>query len=82
MKIHTIVMTIRDVELKVEYDYLPAVPAVDYLENGDPGYPEQPEDVGIYSVKTQGIEIVELIKSEIFKEIEEECIKFNTDKNE
>ena len=81
MKIHTLVMTIRDVDLKVEYDYLPAIPAVEYFDNGDPGHPGTSEDVGIYSVKLQGIEIVQLIKSEIFEEIEKECVIFNNDKN-
>ncbi len=34
-------------EFEVEFDYSPGCPAVMYLKNGDPGYPEEPAELDV-----------------------------------
>jgi len=38
------------VKVEIHYHYIPGHPAVMYLSNGDPGYPEEPADVEIFAV--------------------------------
>lgn len=40
-----------EVDVEVEYSYSPSTPDVMYLSNGDPGYPGDPEECEILSVK-------------------------------
>jgi hypothetical protein len=36
----------------VDYDYSPPVPGRQYLRNGDPGYPDDPEEIELLAVYT------------------------------
>ena len=46
-----------DVILDVEYTYTPRRPAVMYLRNGDPGYPEEPQEIEVQDIRV-GKELV------------------------
>jgi len=64
-------ITIRDVELDIDYEYSVYVPARHWLSNGDPGYPEEGGDFDIFSARVNGVEIIELLDERIIREIEE-----------
>ena len=42
---------LADVDCIVEFKCYPGRPAVMYLRNGDPGYPEDPAEIEVISVK-------------------------------
>lgn len=50
MQQRTEIITFRGVELKVTGDYSRGRPARMYMRNGDPGYPEEPDEFTIESV--------------------------------
>ena len=51
----------RGVDLEIEYEATPYRPAVYYLSNGDPGYPEEGGDFDIGAVYVGGVDIFELL---------------------
>lgn len=58
----TIHLTIGGLALVVEADYEAGSPDVHYLSNGDPGYPGNPEQLEITSVKHGELELIGLIE--------------------
>jgi len=60
-----------DVEMEVSYEATPYRPAVYYLSNGDPGYPEEGGDFDIFEVRVNGINIIKSLSAEDFDEITE-----------
>ena len=51
------ISTLDDLEFLVHFDYDPGYPEVQYLANGDPGYPGEPTTFEIFSIhlfKTEG----------------------------
>ena len=44
-------------EAEIEYTYTPGTPDVMYMPNGDPGYPGDPPEFEITSLKVFGVEI-------------------------
>ena len=55
--------------LTVEGEYSPATPDVWYLRNGDPGYPGDPADFDIHSIKCDDIDMTEFFDDTIYEEI-------------
>ena len=49
------------VELECEGGYTKGHRAVPYFRNGDPGYPEEPPEFALESVKVGGVEIIEML---------------------
>ena len=62
-------------ELEIEYDYTAGQKGVLTLSNGDPGYPDEPEQLTIYSVKRNGFEIIDFLSADDMKSIEEGVIE-------
>ena len=44
-------------DVDVSYTYSAGRPAVMYLRNGDPGYPEEPAEIEILSVTCHGVKL-------------------------
>ena len=63
-------VTVQDTVFDVGYWYEVGHPALMYKPNGDPGYPEEPAEVEIYSVQIQGMEIIDLLSTETLEIIE------------
>jgi hypothetical protein len=64
-----------EVKVTVEYDYTEGRPAVYTLKNGDPGYPEEPEELeitGIYDAAGTEYKFKDLCTSK--GSLEEECL--------
>jgi len=64
-------ITYNEKELYVEYDSTPYVPAVYYLSNGDPGYPEEGGDFEITMVLEDGNDITDSFDDNDFYEMEQ-----------
>jgi len=64
-----------DIEMEVSYEATPYRPAVYYLSNGDPGYPEEGGDFDIYEVIVGGVNIISLIGKEDMDEIQQIAIR-------
>lgn len=60
-----------DVEMEIAYETTPYRPAVYYLSNGDPGYPEEGGDFDIFEVRVDGVNIIKSLSVEDFDEITE-----------
>ena len=58
-----------DIEFEVSYTYTPATPDVWYLPNGDPGYPGDPAEADIQSIKLWGVDMLEAMPEKIFQQI-------------
>jgi hypothetical protein len=61
-------------DLEVEYDYSPHQPAVMYLSNGDPGYPEEPAEAAIYEALLNGVDILDTLSSDDIKDLEQQIL--------
>ncbi len=69
-------LLIDDVELSIDFEYIPSTPDVWYLANGDPGYPGDPAEVDILKVSLWGIEIpLKSIPDNIFEYLQEKLIE-------
>jgi len=66
----------KDHDLEIEFEETPYRPAVMYLSNGDPGYPEEGGDFDIYSIKKNGVELIDRLNSKIIDRIEEKLINY------
>ena len=71
-----------DDPLTVSFDYYKGSPAVRYLRNGDPGYPSEPAEVDLISVKLNGIEVSDTISVKEEDEIMEACFEWIADYDE
>lgn len=65
------IVTYKDIELEIDYYTTPVIPARWYLDNGDPGYPEEGGEFTIEDVRVAGISIWNLLSNEQISEIEE-----------
>jgi len=54
-------VSLDEIEFVITYTYTPAIPAVMYLRDGSPGYPAEPAEVDIHSVKVCGVEMIQAI---------------------
>jgi|688.fasta_scaffold01602_67 hypothetical protein len=65
-----------EAEVEVCGHYIPEVPEVRYLSNGDPGQPSEPERFDIVSVVWNGLDITKkLDDSEYdFNDLEDDCL--------
>ena len=75
MSTGSVTITYCDIEMQIEYEATPYRPAVYYLSNGDPGYPEEGGDFDIYEVIVGGANIISLIKDEDMDEIQQIAIR-------
>ncbi len=69
-----------EIEVFVEASWSPGSPAVPYLRNGDPGYPEEPDEVEFLSVTDSDgneYELTEDEKEKLYEEIVEKAIAQN-----
>ena len=66
---------VRGVEFEVEYCYSPFRPGCYYMNNGDPGYPDEPADVEIFSVSHKGTDFTEFFTDYLFELLEDEILK-------
>lgn len=67
----------EDREVVCSYTYSPGRPGCNYLPNGDPGYPPEPAEVEIYSVrdKQYDVEMLELVSDEEYVWLQEKIIE-------
>ena len=66
---------------EVEYTFTKGIPGRHTLANGDPGYPEEPPEVEISSVKVDenDTELIDYINGELLSELRESIIEDETD---
>ena len=62
---------------RVQYTYSAVRPAVMYLRNGDPGYPEEPAEVEIWSVvdSQYGIEYLSILSDEEYSRLQDKIFE-------
>jgi DnaJ-class molecular chaperone len=58
----------KEHSVEVEFDYSPGRPGRMYMPNGDPGYPEEPEELVINKIAIEGEDVTTTI-SPILKEL-------------
>ena len=70
----TVPLTLRgeDVEAQVEFDFLRGAPGRWYMPNGDPGYPDEPDELEVNSIVIDGHEH-EGLPVETLDAIEQAC---------
>ena len=70
----TVPLTLRgeDVEAQVEFDFLRGAPGRWYMPNGDPGYPDEPDELEVNSIVIDGVE-QEQLPVESLDIIEQAC---------
>ena len=66
----------KDHDLEIEFEATPYRPAVMYLSNGDPGYPEEGGDFDIYSIKKNGVELINKLSSKQIDRIQDQLLDF------
>ena len=75
-----------EVDVIVEYNYSPSTPDVFYLSNGDPGYPGDPEEAEILSIrldeKNGRVISEEEISEKTFESLVEKACEAARDANE
>jgi hypothetical protein len=73
-----------DGELFVEFTYYAGAPGKMYLNNGDPGYPDEPSEIEIESVSTTrgGPDLCSLLTAQAIEDIEEACALDAEDRRE
>lgn len=62
-----------DLKWTVEYDYSPPVRGRQYLPNGDPGYPDEPEEIdlcGVY-LANSGTDLLEFLSDTTLERLKE-----------
>jgi hypothetical protein len=64
-------LEVKGIELEIEYEATPYIPARWTLSNGDPGYPAEGGEFDIYTVKVKGVDIIELLSDEMIQYIAE-----------
>ena len=64
-------------EVMVHYTYSAGRPAVMYLRNGDPGYPEEPAEIEIFAIidNQYGVELINLASDQALENIEDKIIE-------
>lgn len=71
-----------EVDVEVGYNYTPGCPGKMYYANGDPGYPEEPAEVEIVSIKEaetgREIQDEELAEGEL-ERLNEGCFEYAED---
>lgn len=75
MSTGTTFINYKDVELRIEYETTPYRPAVYYLSNGDPGYPEEGGDFDVYEVLVGDQNIISLLSGADMEEITQRAIR-------
>ena len=75
MSTSTTFINYKDVEMRIEYEATPYRPAVYYLSNGDPGYPEEGGDFDIYEVIVGDQNIISLLSGPDMEEITQIAIR-------
>ena len=86
----SVYLTVAGVEGEVtaDFSYYPGRPAVMYLRNGDPGYPEEPDEVELEELwfgkanSKHGIEVMKWLSSEQIIAIEEAILEEGIDEFE
>jgi len=75
---HTFITGLPDYDdgLEVTGEYSAGSPAVAYLSNGDPGYPEEPEEFEIHKVILNGIDIIDNLSDEELYQLEQSGIDY------
>jgi hypothetical protein len=78
-----------DTEMEVNYNFIKGIPAKMYLANGDPGYPEEPAEIEILSIKCEDLcrvfdmmdqpEKGSKLVEKLYSEIEEEILKLESE---
>ena len=66
----------KDHDLEIEFETTPFIPGCNYMRNGDPGYPDEGGDFDIYSIKKNGIELINRLNSKIIDRIEDKLINY------
>lgn len=77
---HTLSKTIKvclEIDVEVSGTFISGTPGRMYLDNGDPGYPDEPAEFHIEKVLWQGLDIMKALENEKhdFTEMENECIE-------
>lgn len=67
----------EDREVVCFYIYTPGLPGCNYLRNGDPGYPPEPAEVEIYSIrdKQYGVDLMELVSDEEYARLQVQILE-------
>lgn len=62
----------------VDYHYYAGCAGRYYMSNGDPGYPAEPEEIDIISVKARDIDIYNMLSSFDIESIEEQISEYES----
>lgn len=66
------------IPVDVTFNFSPSTPDVWYLRNGDPGYPGDPAEVEITSIKIKGLELIDVLDYDTIEELEENLLESST----
>lgn len=75
----TTIVTYKGIEVEVDYDFTPGRPGVWTLPNGDPGYPDDPDELDVEAIKIGGVDIYDILSQESINLIDE--LTFNKVRN-
>lgn len=62
-------ITYKDIILAIDFDYTPGRPGVRTLPNGDPGYPDEPDELDIEDIRLAGSSVYELLSLEVITSV-------------
>ena len=74
---HEVTVEVMGVEMEVGYDHSPFLPGKWTLSNGDPGYPDEPEEIEITSVEINGYDWTNLVSEKALDLIIEQLSENN-----
>ncbi len=74
---HEVTIEVMGVEMQVEYDHSPFLKGKWTLSNGDPGYPDEPEEIEITSIEINGYDWTNLVSEKALDLIIEQLSENN-----
>jgi len=64
-------VTYKEIIFQVDYDFTPGRPGMWTLSNGDPGYPDEPDEMNIDAIRVMGIDVYDVLSQDTINQIEE-----------
>jgi hypothetical protein len=66
---------VQDYDAMVMYTYLPPTADEPYLANGDPGYPGDAEEIELWHIYVDGVDVLEVLPQHCRTDLEETCLQ-------
>jgi len=66
----------KEHDLECEVYTTPFVSGRNYMSNGDPGYPDEGGDFDVYSIKKNGVELINKLSSKQAGRIQDQLLDF------